>query len=113
MSQQTHAQQQAALGCAAVLDPKKHPRRAAISKARAAFEVPKALTPARKAALAERKKANKVRLKAKRAELAERAKPYQFLTITTAAKCLGVSRQYLKAAADEAGLRFFVQRFRR
>lgn len=88
----SHAEQQAALGCAAQLDPLKHPRRFARQQAREKFRPTKRCP---QPASDERTPA-----------LLERAKAVTHLGIVEAARELGVSRGVLNRLRDDYGLDF-------
>lgn len=107
----THDEQMAMLGCAANLDPDRHPRRYAIAKARARMEGediaimdepeedgPRTILDSRRE-YAERQNA-------KRRELAMRAGWYSDCTMKEAAVALGVSYETVKRLKAEFGLSF-------
>ena len=88
----SHAEQQAALGCAAKLDPIKHPRRYAKQQAREKFRPTKRCP---QPASDERTP-----------ELLEKARAVTHLGIVEAARALGVSRGVLNRLRDDYGLDF-------
>ncbi|WP_296276631.1 hypothetical protein [Pseudomonas sp. UBA7530] len=88
----SHAEQQAVLGCAAQLDPLKHPRRFARQQAREKFIPPKRI---QQPASVERTPA-----------LLEKASALTHLNITEAARQLGVSRSVLERLRSDYGLTF-------
>ncbi len=87
----SHAEQQAALGCAANLDPDKHPRRYAMQKAREKF------TPF--------KRINQPSSD-ERSALVERARALSHLNINAAARALDISRSALNRLRYDYGLEF-------
>lgn len=89
----SHAQQVAALGSAAVIDPVKFPRRFDHDRARARFD--RGLTGVRKMDAYLRRKA-----------LAERAVFHTDLSMREAARLLGCTFDTLKTTAGEFGLKF-------
>ncbi|MGQ7956466.1 hypothetical protein ACUTAF_01885 [Pseudomonas sp. SP16.1] len=96
----SHAEQVKALGCAAKLDPKKHPRRAAQLKARAKFEK------AQKSPINESKKSIHNAAKEERRELAEQARALSHLTMSEAALGLDIPYWCLQKLKYEFGLSF-------
>jgi len=105
----THADQQSMLGCAAHLDPDKHPRRYALHKARTRMhgqdiaiveetDGPRTIPDSRREHAA--------RQDAERRALAERAKLYSGLTMKEAAVALGISYERVKKLKTEFDLRF-------
>lgn len=88
----SHAEQQAALGCAAELDPIKHPRRYALQQAREKFVPPK-----RRPQPASQEHTQ---------ELLEKARTVTHLRINDAARTLGVCRSVLTRLRDDYGLEF-------
>lgn len=96
----SHSEQVKALGCAADFDPDKHPRRAAQLIARQRFE--KGLS----RQTGDSTKARQDAARAERAALAERAKWYADLTMSEAAKQLGISYSTVQKLKHEFGLSF-------
>lgn len=88
----SHAEQQAALGCAAQLDPEKHPRRHAVQRAREAFK------PA--------KRTHQPDSERRTPELLEQARKFSHLHVSAAARAMGVSRSVLTRLRDDYGLTF-------
>ena len=88
----SHAEQQAALGCAANLDPIKHPRRYKLQQAREKFRPTK--------------RCPQPASEQRTPELLERARAVTHLGIVEAARALGVSRGVLNRLRDDYGLDF-------
>lgn len=88
----SHAEQQAALGCAAVLDPIKHPRRYAKQQAREKFKP--------------LKRNNQPGSPKTPPDILAKAKALTHLHITEAARQLGVSRSVLERLRCDYGLAF-------
>lgn len=88
----SHAEQQAALGCAAALDPVKHPRRYAIQQAREKFIPPK--------------RCHQPASESRTPELLEKARAFTHLRVNEAARELGISRSVLTRLRDDYGLEF-------
>lgn len=88
----SHSEQQAALGCAANLDPEKHPRRYKLQQAREKFRPLKRLDRASE--------------QARDAELLKQARALTHLPLTTAAGKMGVHRNVLTRLRDDYGLQF-------
>lgn len=100
-----HAEQQAAPGCAAALDPIKHPRRHALQKARERVaKESKAIT--KHETPDEYRAALSYKARAKRMELAARAAWYSDLTMAEAAAALDISYAKLQKLKAEFDLRF-------
>jgi hypothetical protein len=104
-----HDEQQAMLGCAAHLDPDKHPRRYALHKARTRMhgqdiaiveetDGPRTILDSRREHAA--------RQDADRRALADRAKLYRSLTMKEAAVALGISYEKCKKLRAEFDLQF-------
>ena len=90
----SHADQQAMLGCAAKLDPKKHPRRYALMQAR------------QKGTRIVTQREGHDQRYAERKAIAERAVFYTDLPMSEAAPLLGVRYEYLREIRDEFNLNF-------
>lgn len=88
----SHAEQQAALGSAAKLDPEKHPRRFAQHQAREKFKPPK--------------RCHQPGSEARTPELLEAARALSHLRISEAARELGISRSVLTRLRDDYGIEF-------
>lgn len=88
----SHAEQQAALGSAAKLDPEKHPRRFAQHQAREKFQPPK--------------RCHQPASEARTPELLEAARALSHLRISEAARELGISRSVLTRLRDDYGIEF-------
>lgn len=88
----SHAEQQAALGSAAKLDPVKHPRRHAIQQAREKFKPPK--------------RCHQPASEARTPDLLERARALTHLSMTEAARELGVSNSVIDRLRNDYGLVF-------
>lgn len=96
----SHAEQQAHLGCAAILDPARHPRRYALHMAR------KKRWPRDSAAECAPEQGRAEIRAGARALLAEKAKAYSHMTIKEAAGALGITRDRLRKLRSEFGLVF-------
>lgn len=88
----SHAEQQAALGCAATIDPIKHPRRFALQQAREKFTPPK--------------RCHQPESEMRTQELLERARALTHLRVNQAARELGINRSVLTRLRDDYGLEF-------
>lgn len=88
----SHAEQQAALGCAANLDPAKHPRRYAIQQAREKFKPPK--------------HCHQAAIEARTPELLEKARALAHLGIAEVARRLDVSLSVIERLRNDYGLVF-------
>ena len=88
----SHAEQQAALGNAAKLDPEKHPRRYKLHQAREKFLPPK--------------RCHQPASEARTPELLEAARALSHLRISEAARELGISRSVLTRLRDDYGIEF-------
>lgn len=88
----SHAEQQAALGCAANLDPAKHPRRYKLQQAREKFRP--------------LKRVDRDSERARDEALLEQARKLQHLPINTAAGKMGTTRTVLLRLIDDYGLQF-------
>jgi len=88
----SHAEQQAALGCAAKLDPVKHPHRHAIQQAREKFRPTK--------------RCHQPASEERTPELLEKAKALAHLGLMEAARELGVSRSVLDRLRADYGIEF-------
>ncbi|MGQ7957644.1 hypothetical protein ACUTAF_08000 [Pseudomonas sp. SP16.1] len=88
----SHAEQRAALGCAAKLDPDKHPRRFAKQQAREKFTPPK--------------RCNQPSDHERTQALVEQARGLAHLHINAAARALGIGRSVLTRLRNDYGLEF-------
>lgn len=88
----SHAEQQAALGSAAKLDPEKHPRRYKLQQAREKFLPPK--------------RCHQPASEARTPELLDAARALSHLRISEAARELGISRSVLTRLRDDYGIEF-------
>jgi hypothetical protein len=106
-----HNEQKAMLGCAAHLDPDKHPRRYAIAKARARMEgediaimdEPEEDGPR---TILDSRREHAGRQDAERRALAMRASWYSDLSMKQAAEALGISYEKIKKLKSEFSLSF-------
>lgn len=96
----SHAEQIQALGCAAMLDPKKHPRRFEQQRARERFERE------RKRPMDFTKEGLQRAAEDRRRELADRARKLSHMTIAEAARVLGVTYSRVQKIKREFGLSF-------
>ena len=94
---QSHAEQQAALGCAANFDPEKYPRRAALARARDRQMVTL------------RGHGDKFRNVREQLAVGIKAKAAT-MTITEVAQATGIDRKRLRLIADENGFTFMSRR---
>ena len=99
----THDEQQAMLGCAAHLDPDKHPRRYALAKSRERMGREFAKT------LNQYEQAQKTAFD-ERPALANRAKFYADMTMRDAADALGISHNVMRKLKSEFALAFKASR---
>lgn len=96
----SHAEQIQALGCAAMLDPKKHPRRFEQQRARERFERE------RRRPMDFTKEGLQRAAEDRRRELADRASKLSHMTIAEAARVLGVTYSRVQKIKREFGLSF-------
>ena len=96
----SHADQQTALGCAADLDPDKHPRRYALYLARNKTEFVDVKGPA------ETKAEIIARQRKTRENLAEQARELSHMTAREAAEAIGITKHMLGKLRTEFGLEF-------
>jgi hypothetical protein len=105
----SHADQQSALGCAAHLDPDKHPRRYALHKARTRMhgqDIAIAEEADGPRTILDSRREHAARQDAERRALAERAKLYSGMTMKEAAVALGINYEKCKKLRAEFDLRF-------
>lgn len=104
MSYRNHSEQRAALGCAAELNPEKHPRRFALQRARERadkrFRSPLA-TPTKCS-----RHANQQERDAVRRNRVEQCRKLTHLTAKEAARLLGISDSQLRRIREEFGIEF-------
>lgn len=96
----SHADQQAMLGCAADLDPDKHPRRYALYLARNKKEFVDIKGPA------ETKAEIIARQRKTRENLADQARELSHMTAREAAEAMGITKHMLSKIRQEFGLKF-------